>query len=149
MNPWYVWCCETCGIYFRVRSLLHNGWNAARIKRHQPLGLQVIWHQQVFHIWPIFCIPISSAGERAKDKKASKYGSEKIRLGKDAMKNFIPSKLTSSRWKLPWINNSIKRKINKKKRCLSISSLDKESWGPPRLNNRLVFRKKWCWNSVS
>jgi len=37
---------------------------------------------------------VYSAGERAKDKKASKYGSEKIRLGKDAMKGFDCCSLT-------------------------------------------------------
>ncbi len=34
----------------------------------------------------------------------------------NAMNQFIPSRMTSSRWKLPWIDNTIKRSIGKKKR---------------------------------
>ncbi|XP_072051684.1 uncharacterized protein [Amphiura filiformis] len=37
----------------------------------------------------------------------------------NSMDEFVPSKMTSSRWKLPWINNSIKKDICKKKRLFN------------------------------
>ena len=54
--------------------------------------------------------------EYLRSKTVDELVNEFNQLIMNAMNEFIPSKVTSSRWKLPWINSTIKRNINKKKR---------------------------------